>query len=187
MSLFKLHAAFFNEEVKVIQPTLFNDERGYFSVSYREDEFESLGLPTQFVQDNHSRSAKGVVRGLHFQLDPPMGKLMRVTRGMACLVSVDIRPESPTFLKWHGVIASEWNCLQVWAPAYFARGFYAMEDGTEVQYKCTEMQNPASDCAILWNDPDIAVNWQVENPILSERDKNAPTVKEWLEKSRSDS
>src|ERR1035438_8827540 len=123
------------EDVVVVVPDIFKDDRGFFSETFRADQFESLGLPTAFVQDNHSRSAKGVVRGLHFQWSPPMGKLMRVTAGSAFLVAVDIRKGSPTLGKWVGVEASTENRRQVWAPAGFARGFYALSDGTEIQYK----------------------------------------------------
>src|SRR5580693_10167276 len=120
-------------DVVVLVPEIFQDDRGFFLESFRADQFQALGLPTQFVQDNHSRSARGVVRGLHFQWDPPMGKLMRVTLGSAFLVAVDIRKGSPTLGKWVGVEASDENRRQVWAPAGFARGFCALSDATEIQ------------------------------------------------------
>jgi len=115
-------------EVVVIVPDIFQDDRGFFMETYRADQFKALGLPTEFVQDNHSRSAKGVVRGLHFQWEPPMGKLMRVTAGSAFLVAVDIRKGSPTLGQWVGVLASAENRRQVYAPASFARGFCALAD-----------------------------------------------------------
>jgi dTDP-4-dehydrorhamnose 3,5-epimerase len=180
MSIYKIDSEHFDGSVKVISQTVFDDNRGFFSVPFRHDEFKVLGLPTNFVQDNHSRSIKGVVRGLHFQLWPPMGKIMRVTRGEAFLVTVDLRRDSPTFLDWIGVNASEDNRLQVWAPAEFARGFCALSDDTEVQYKCTGMFDPQGDSGIFWNDPAIGIDWPVKNPILSEKDRNAPTVAEWL-------
>ena len=179
MQLFKVEAEYFSGEVKVICPTkVFSDHRGAFSVTYRADEAKDIGLP-EFVQDNCSTSVAGVVRGLHFQLDPPMGKLMRVTRGTGLLVAVDIRPESPTFLQWVGIEASERNRRQVWAPARFARGFSAFTD-IEVQYKCTNHFNADSDYAIRWDDPRIGVEWGVDNPILSDRDEHAPTVSEYF-------
>src|SRR5216683_7184755 len=118
------------QDVVVVVPHIFRDGRGFFSETFRVDQFKSLGLPTAFVQDNHSRSAKGVVRGLHFQWEPPMGKLMRVTVGAAFLVAVDIRKGSPTLGQWVGIEASAGNLRCVWAPAGFARGFCALSDGT---------------------------------------------------------
>src|SRR6476646_10283074 len=129
-------------EVVVLVPEVFEDSRGFFMESFRSDQFQSLGLPTTFLQDNHSRSAKGVVRGLHFQWDPPMCKLMRVTAGSAFLVAVDIRKGSPTLGQWFGIEASSENRRMVWAPEGFARGFCALANGTEVQYKCTAIYNP---------------------------------------------
>jgi dTDP-4-dehydrorhamnose 3,5-epimerase len=178
---FRLEASLFNDEVKIIQPTAFYDDRGFYLPSYRKDEFAELGLPTHFVQDNHSRSKRDVIRGLHFQLDPPMGKIMRVTRGAAMLLAVDIRPESLTFLQYIKTYATEENMFQVWAPAGFARGFRSYEDNTEVQYKCTALYNAASDSAVRWDDPQIKINWGVSHPILSDRDRNAQTVKEYLD------
>src|SRR5689334_24422978 len=123
-------------EIVVLTPQVFQDERGYFMEMFRADSFKELGLPQNFVQENQSCSAKGVLRGLHFQWDPPMGKLMRVTQGAAFLVAVDIRKGSPTLGKWCGVECSSENRRTVWAPAGFARGFCALTDGTEIQYKC---------------------------------------------------
>src|SRR5581483_8795670 len=120
-----------------VVPEIFADSRGFFSETYRADQFEALGLPTNFVQDNHSRSTHGVVRGLHFQWSPPMGKLMRVTRGAAFLVAVDIRKGSPTLGEWVGIECSADNRRMVWAPAGFARGFCTLADEAEIQYKCT--------------------------------------------------
>ena len=179
MNLFKVESEYFGGEVKVISPTkVFSDCRGSFSVIYRADEFKEMGLP-EFVQDNCSTSVAGVVRGLHFQLDPPMAKLMRVTRGKALLVAVDIRPESPTFLQWIGIEASEDNRKQLWATARFARGFSAYTD-IEVQYKCSNHFSADSDAGVRWNDPDVGVEWGIENPILSERDKVSPFTKEYF-------
>jgi dTDP-4-dehydrorhamnose 3,5-epimerase len=180
MGIFSIVDECFDGQVKTVRSSLFNDNRGFYEVTYREDEFAALGLPTQFVQDNFSRSRKNVVRGLHFQLDPPMGKLMRVTRGEAFLVAVDINPKSPNFLMSVSTYASEWNRIQMWAPGDFARGFCALSDPTDIQYKTTAMQNPLSDFSVKWNDPAIGIPWPTDNPILSDRDKNAPTAKEFF-------
>ena len=170
-------------DVVVIVPEIFQDARGFFTETFRADQFKALGLPTEFVQDNHSRSAKGVVRGLHFQWGPPMGKLMRVTAGSAFLVAVDIRKGSPTLGKWAGVEASTENRRQVWAPAGFARGFCALAEGTEIQYKCTGIYSNKAESGILWNDPRVGIKWPAEiaqELILSEKDKTARTLDEWL-------
>lgn len=180
MSLFKLEQSCFDGQVKVITPPVYKDERGFVSVSYLENEMESLGLP-KFVRDIHSRSAKNVVRGLHYQFHPAMGKLMRVTRGAAYVVAVDFNLKSQTFLQFHSILATEENQVQVWASADFARGFLALEDNTEVQYKCEAYYNPEEDKAVLWNDPRIRIPWKVDNPILSERDRIAPSVQDILE------
>jgi dTDP-4-dehydrorhamnose 3,5-epimerase len=169
-------------DVIVLVPSIFQDSRGFFMETYREDQFEALGLPHHYVQDNHSRSAKGVVRGLHFQWEPPMGKLMRVTQGSAFLVAVDIRKGSPTLGKWVGVVASAENRRQVLAPAGFARGFCVLSETAEIQYKCTGIYNNKSESGILWNDPKIGIEWPVPLPEvqLSEKDKKAQTLDQWL-------
>lgn len=174
MSLFAVISEHFGGAVKVIKPTAFADDRGFFSPAYREDEMLALGIPDKFVQDNYSLSRAGVLRGLHYQLG--MAKLMRVTTGRAFMVAVDLRPNSPTRLRWFGIECSEENMLQVWAPATFARGFYAYETPTVVQYKCTAYFDTRTDSAVRWNDPAIAVNWPNSYPKLSERDKNAPFI-----------
>lgn len=174
-------------DVVVVVPEIFQDSRGFFSESFRADQFASLGLPTEFVQDNHSRSTKGVVRGLHFQWEPPMGKLMRVTLGCAFLVAVDIRKGSPTLGKWVGIEASAENRRSVWAPAGFARGFCALSDATEIQYKCTGIYNSKAESAILWNDPTIGIEWPLADIIVSEKDRNARTLTQWLASPESES
>ena len=167
-------------DVVVIVPEVFQDTRGFFTETFRADQFKSLGLPTEFVQDNHSRSAKGVVRGLHFQWDPPMGKVMRVTAGGAFLVAVDIRKGSPTLGKWVGIEASSENRRQVWAPAGFARGFCALSEGTEIQYKCTGIYSNKAESAIRWDDPAIGIQWPLAEVTVSDKDRNAATLAEWL-------
>ncbi|HEV2397902.1 MAG TPA: dTDP-4-dehydrorhamnose 3,5-epimerase [Candidatus Sulfotelmatobacter sp.] len=174
------------EDVVVVVPDVFQDGRGFFSETFRADQFQDLGLPTVFVQDNHSRSAKGVVRGLHFQWNPPMGKLMRVTAGSAFLVAVDIRKGSPNLGKWVGIEASAENRRCVWAPAGFARGFCALKDDTEIQYKCTGIYNSRAESAIRWNDPAIRIQWPIDQAIVSEKDRNARLLAEWLDAPESD-
>jgi dTDP-4-dehydrorhamnose 3,5-epimerase len=167
-------------EVVVLTGKAHEDHRGYFMETYREDRFLEIGLPGRFVQDNHSSSRKGVVRGLHFQWDPPMGKLMRVTRGAAFLVAVDLRLGSPTLGNWVGIEATAENRKQVWAPASFARGFCALTDEAEVQYKCTGMYNQKAESAIRWDDPAIGIDWPMRNVIMSEKDRHAQTLAQWL-------
>jgi dTDP-4-dehydrorhamnose 3,5-epimerase len=169
------------EGVIVMQPKVFGDERGFFFESFRADKFRALGLPHEFVQDNHSRSRRGTIRGLHFQWEPPMGKLMRVTKGSALLVAVDIRKGSPTLGRWFGIEASEENKLQVWAPAGFARGFCALSGLVDVQYKCTALYNSKGESGIRWDDPQIGIEWPVPDPIMSDKDRKAQTLSEWLD------
>ena len=177
---FEVIGTHFSGEVKVIQPKVLGDERGFFMETYRDDNFRDLGLPTKWVQDNHSRSAKGVLRGLHFQWDPPMSKLMRVTSGVAFLVAVDIRKGSPTVGKWVGVEVSAENKLQVYAPYGFARGFCALTDGCEVQYKVTGLYNPAAESGISYRDPAIGIDWPLQDVSVSSKDGSAQTLSEWL-------
>ncbi len=167
-------------EIVVLAPQVFEDERGYFMEAFRADTFKDLGLPQSFVQENHSYSRKGVVRGLHFQWDPPMGKLMRVTRGAAFLVAVDVRPGSPTVGKWFGIESTAENRKLVWAPASFARGFCALTDDVEVQYLCTGVYNSKAESGIRWDDPEIGIAWPLQSQIISEKDRKAQTLAEWL-------
>ena len=164
----------------VLQPEAFEDERGFFIEAYRKDQFAALGIHEEFVQDNHSRSSKGVLRGLHFQWEPPMGKVMRVTQGEAFLVAVDIRKGSPTLGQWYGETVSAANKKMVWAPAGFARGFCTLSDFAEIQYKCSGLYSNKAESGILWNDPEIGIVWPIDNPQLSEKDKVAQTLEEWL-------
>lgn len=168
------------EDVVVLVPDIFQDGRGFFMETFREDQFKSLGLPQRFVQDNHSRSSRGVLRGLHFQWDPPMGKLMRVSLGSAFLVAVDIRKGSPTLGKWFGVEASAENRRQVWAPAGFARGFCVLSDAAEIQYKCTGVYNSKAESGIRWDDAQIGIEWPISDVELSEKDQKAQTLVQWL-------
>lgn len=173
-------------DVAVLQNERFQDDRGFFLETYRQDIFQELGLPTEFVQDNHSGSVRNVVRGLHFQWDPPMGKLMRVTSGTAFFVAVDIRKGSDTYGQWHGIQVSAEDRKQIWAPAGFARGFCVLSDFAEIQYKCTGIYNPDGESGIRWNDPAIGIEWPIDHPMLSEKDRNAQTLKEWASRPESD-
>jgi dTDP-4-dehydrorhamnose 3,5-epimerase len=173
-------------DVVVLVPDVFRDDRGFFMETFRADQFERHGLPTRFVQDNHSRSVKGVVRGLHFQWDPPMGKLMRVSLGSAFLVAVDIRKGSPTQGKWAGVEVSAENRRQVWAPAGFARGFCVLSDVAEIQYKCTGIYNNKGESGFRWDDPAIGIEWPLRDVSLSEKDRNAQTLAQWLARPESE-
>ncbi len=172
--------------VVIVKPQIFRDERGFFSEIYRQDQFKKLGLPDTFVQLNHSGSVKGVTRGIHFQWDPPMGKLMRVTVGKAFLVAVDIRKGSPTLGKWFGAEASAENGIQIWAPASFARGFCVLSDYAEIQYLCSGVYNNKGESGIRWDDPEIGIAWPVKDPILSKKDQTAQTLSEWLRRPESD-
>ncbi|HSZ20157.1 MAG TPA: dTDP-4-dehydrorhamnose 3,5-epimerase [Candidatus Acidoferrum sp.] len=170
-------------EIAVLVPQVFEDERGYFMESFRGDSSKDLGLPQSFVQENHSYSRKGVLRGLHFQWDPPMGKLMRVTRGVAFLVAVDIRSGSPTVGKWFGTEASAENRKLIWAPASFARGFCALSEDVEVQYLCTGVYNSKAESAIRWDDPEIGIAWPLPPQFISEKDRKAQSLAAWLASS----
>ena len=166
------------KDLLVIRPDVFKDERGYFFESYNKERLAKEGLTMNFVQDNESKSAKGVLRGLHFQKPPyAQGKLVRVVKGSVMDVAVDLRKDSPTYGKWESVVLSEDNKLLFWIPEGFAHGFVTLEDETVFNYKCTNIYNKESEGSLLWNDPDINIDWNIENPILSEKDKVSPLFK----------
>lgn len=173
-------------DVVVIKPVVLGDDRGFFMETYREDNFRDLGLPTEWVQDNHSRSSKGVLRGLHFQWNPQMSKLMRVTRGAAFLVAVDIRKGSPTIGQSFGLEVSAENKKQIYAPYGFARGFCALTDECEVQYKCTGMYNSGAESGIFYKDPQIGIEWPLADVLISGKDAKAQSLSEWLASPLSD-
>lgn len=173
------------DDVVVIRPEFFQDSRGFFTEVFRSDQFKDLGLPINFVQLNHSRSAKNVLRGLHFQWDPPMGKMMRVIFGKAFLVAVDIRKSSSTLGKWFAKELSSDDKVWIWAPSGFARGFCVLSDYAEIEYMCTGTYNSRCESGFAWNDPEIGIKWPIENPILSEKDKNAQSFQQWLTKRES--
>jgi dTDP-4-dehydrorhamnose 3,5-epimerase len=173
--------------VVVLVPDVFQDERGHFLETFHAERFQELGLPTEFVQDNQSYSRRGVIRGLHFQWDPPMAKLMRVVTGSAFLVAVDIRKNSPTRGKWFGIEASSENSRLVWAPAGFARGLCVISECAYIQYKCTAIYNPKGEAGIRFDDPDIGIDWpRVNHHILSEKDLNAMSFAQWMASPLSD-
>jgi dTDP-4-dehydrorhamnose 3,5-epimerase len=177
---FEIESRHLGGDVVVIAPPVFGDERGFFMEAFRADEFQRLGVGHEFLQDNHSRSRRGVLRGLHFQWDRPMAKLMRVSLGSAFVVAVDIRVGSPTLGQWFGREISAEDKRQVWAPAGFARGFCALTEWAEVQYKCTAIYNPKAESGIRWNDPEIGIQWPIKDVQLSEKDRNAQSLREWL-------
>ncbi|PMN71097.1 dTDP-4-dehydrorhamnose 3,5-epimerase [Enterovibrio norvegicus] len=160
-------------DVKIIEPTVFGDERGFFMETWNQKKFEELvtGKLTKFVQDNHSKSKKGILRGLHYQTENTQGKLVRVVSGEVFDVAVDIRKDSPTFGEWVGVYLSAENKRQLWVPEGFAHGFYVTSEEAEFVYKCTDYYNPSAEESIKWNDDDLNVNWGLStNPILSTKD-----------------
>jgi dTDP-4-dehydrorhamnose 3,5-epimerase len=164
--------------VLLIEPKVFADARGFFLETYNAARFKEIGVGAAFVQDNQSRSARGVLRGLHYQEPNPQGKLVRCTRGVLFDVAVDIRKGSPHFGKWFGAELSEENLRMLWIPPGFAHGFCAMSDVADLSYKCTELYDAKSDRAILWNDPDIGIEWPVAGPVLSPKDAAAPRLKD---------
>ena len=156
--------------VLIIEPEVIGDRRGFFLETYHARRYAEAGVPEPFVQDNHSRSAPGTLRGLHYQLTKPQGKLVRCVRGAIFDVAVDIRRGSPTFAQWVGVELSAENKRQLYMPPGFAHGFCVPEEESEVEYKCTDYYAPEDERGIIWNDPTIAIEWPVTDPILSEKD-----------------
>ncbi len=173
---------FFSLEIKdviVVKPKVFEDSRGFFLETYKKSEFEKAGIKENFNQDNHSKSVKNVLRGIHFQLNPKaQAKLVRCIKGKIFDVAVDLRKNSPTFKKWVGIELSEENKLMLYIPAGFGHGFLTLSDEAEVLYKVTEEYSPQHDAGIRWDDPDIGITWGIENPILSKKDANLPYLKD---------
>lgn len=169
-------------DVKIIEPSVFGDDRGFFMETWNQKRFEELvtGKPTYFVQDNHSKSKKGILRGLHYQTENTQGKLVRVVSGEVFDVAVDIREDSPTFGQWVGEYLSAENKRQLWVPEGFAHGFYVTSDEAEFVYKCTDYYNPQAEVSIDWDDPDLNIEWPLSlSPTLSVKDKNALTMSEY--------
>jgi dTDP-4-dehydrorhamnose 3,5-epimerase len=163
-------------EVLLIEPRVFGDHRGYFMETYRAHCYAAAGIPGPFVQDNLSFSRRGTLRGLHYQLPDAQGKLVQVLSGEAFDVAVDIRVGSPTFSKWFGTVLSDQNRRQLYIPEGFAHGFCVTSETALFVYKCTAYYNAAAESVILWNDPDIGIQWPVDHPTLSEKDAQAPTL-----------
>ena len=159
------------EGLFLIEPLVFKDERGYFFESFQKEKFHALGIDADFVQDNESMSGKGVLRGLHFQKPPfAQGKLVRVVRGSVLDVAVDLRKASKTYGNWESSVLSAANMLMMWIPEGFAHGFLVLEENTIFQYKCTNYYNKDSESSIIWNDPDLKIDWGTDNPLVSEKD-----------------
>ncbi len=168
------------QDLLIIKPQVFEDDRGYFFESFNQEKFLTHGIDVKFVQDNESRSMKNVLRGLHFQKHPyAQGKLVRVMHGSVLDVAVDLRKDSSTYGKWASIVLSDKNKWMYWIPQGFAHGFLTLEDNTVFFYKCTNVYNKTSEGSIRWNDPDLNINWDVDNPILSEKDIVAPLFKDF--------
>ena len=167
------------EGVVIIEPKVFGDHRGFFLESFHAERYATeAGIEMPFVQDNHSRSSKGVLRGLHFQLENPQGKLVRVVRGEVLDVALDINPESATYGQYESVLLSEDNHRQFWVPPGYAHGFVVLSDVADFEYKCTGFYDPSDEGGVLWSDPALGIDWQCENPKLSEKDLALPTLAE---------
>lgn len=174
------------KDLYIIEPKVFGDNRGYFMEIYNKNDFFEAGLEMEFVQDNESKSRKGVLRGLHFQTKNTQGKLVRVTKGKVFDVAVDLRKDSPTFGMWEGIILSEENKRQFYVPEGFAHGFLVLSDEAIFNYKCTNFYSPDYDCGLLWNDKDIDIEWPldgIEEILLSEKDKSQRTLKQLKEEN----
>jgi dTDP-4-dehydrorhamnose 3,5-epimerase len=165
----------------IVEPKVFGDARGWFFETWQAQKYKEAGIDASFVQDNMSYSKKGTLRGLHMQ-KPEQGKFVQVVDGTIFDVAVDLRKESPTFGKWYGLILSSENKKQFWIPEGFAHGFYVMSDTAIFTYKCTNYYNPKGEISVLWNDPDVGIEWPItESPLLSEKDANAKTLKWWAD------
>ena len=169
--------------IVVIETEFFRDDRGFFIENYHKQRFREHGLDYEFVQDNHSHSEKGVIRGLHYQdMSAPMGKLVRCTTGLVLDVAVDLRVGSPTFGKWYGVELTAENCRQLFVPVGFGHGFLALSHVADVEYKCTGYYVPAAEGTLAWNDPDVGIDWPIKDPNLSKRDSAGMSLKKYSEK-----
>lgn len=168
-------------DVKLIEPAIFSDERGFFLETFQAERYlREAGIEHSFVQDNYSRSTKGVLRGLHLQRQRPQGKLVRVVRGEVFDVAVDLRRDSSTFGSWVGELLSEANCRQLWIPPGFAHGFVVLSEVADFEYKCTDYYDPADEQCLRWDDPYIGVEWPIREPILSAKDRAGVFLSELL-------
>jgi dTDP-4-dehydrorhamnose 3,5-epimerase len=170
------------EGVVRVEPRVFRDSRGFFLETWHREKFRAGGIDVDFVQDNHSRSVGGTLRGLHAQLANPQGKLVRAVEGAIWDVAVDIRRGSPTFGRWYGAELSAGNFHQVYIPPGYAHGFCVLSDMAQVEYKCTAFYDPASEIAIRWDDPELAIHWPLREPLLSAKDAAAPGLAELMER-----
>lgn len=159
-------------DVKIIEPKCFGDARGFFMETFSVQRYRYIGINANFVQDNHSRSSRGVIRGLHYQLTYPQGKLVSVTRGEVFDVVVDVRVGSPTYGQWYGDVLNDENHRQMYIPPGLAHGFVVLSDVVDFVYKCTDYYHPEDEKGLLWNDPEIGIDWQVEQPVLSQKDQD---------------
>ena len=164
--------------VLIIEPRVFGDARGFFIETFQVERYREIGITQPFVQDNHSRSQRGVLRGLHFQKTRPQGKLVRVSRGAVYDVAVDINPKSPTFGRYVGVELSDDNHRQLWIPAGYAHGFCVISEVADFEYKCTDSYFPEDEGGLIWNDPDVAIPWPIAQPSLSGKDTVLPTLRD---------
>lgn len=166
----------------MIEPRVFTDARGFFLETYQAERYtQALNISQPFVQDNHSRSDQGVLRGLHFQRTKPQGKLVRVVSGEVFDVAVDLRPQSPTFKQWQGVYLSSVNKRQIWVPPGLAHGFAVLSAAADLEYKCTDYYDPEDEGCLLWNDPDLSIDWPIDNPLLSDKDRVGSSLRQLLE------
>ena len=165
--------------VFIIEPDVYEDDRGFFMETFHDERYRKLlGINLDFVQDNISRSSKNVLRGMHFQKNYPQGKIVRASRGEILDVVVDLRKDSPTYGTWESFRLSEKNKLQVWIPPGFAHGFLVMSDSADIDYKCTEYYHLEDELCLMWNDPEVAIDWTINDPILSEKDKKGLSLKD---------
>lgn len=169
-------------DIVIVEPEVYQDPRGFFLETFHAEKYGAVGIPGPFVQDNHSRSSKGTLRGLHLQLRRPQGKLVRVIEGEIFDVAVDVRRGSPTFGKWMGVTLSAENFRQCYLPPGFAHGFAVLSAVAQVEYKCTDLYDPKSELGIAWNDPAIGIDWPVSDPLLSDRDMRHLTLSAVMER-----
>ena len=169
-------------DVILVEVTKFGDHRGFFMETYHAEKFSAAGISATFIQDNHASSQKNILRGLHYQLKFPQGKLIRCIQGEILDIVVDIRRSSSTFGEWVGEILSSENAKQLYVPPGFAHGYVVRSEQAEVEYKCTELYHPEDEYGILWNDPEIDIEWGIESPILSEKDKQQPLLKNMKDK-----
>ena len=163
--------------VRIIEPRVHGDSRGFFVETFQAERYRrEAGIELAFVQDNHSRSGRGVLRGMHSQRSRPQGKLVRVARGEVFDVAVDIDPRSATFGKWVGVTLSDENCRQFWVPPGYAHGFVVLSEIADFEYKCTDYYDPGDEIGVMWNDPDVGIVWPLEDPLLSPKDQKLPSL-----------